>query len=209
MSLENRVSPTGAIERNTARGTFMGNRGVLHNSKKEVQHLFKNKAWITCLLEFKGRQRELMFPGLYTELFFLDEVTAFAAGHRPCAECRRSRYNEFRDAWIRANNLEGDSVVRAPQMDSVLHAERIDDDQKVTWSHSLVDLPHGTMFQARNETYAICDGEVQKWDFEGYSAATKEDLPETVDVLTPRSVVNILMSGFRPEFHPSALSLIS
>ncbi|MGB1479551.1 MAG: hypothetical protein ACPG9R_17380, partial [Marinobacter salsuginis] len=160
-----------------------------------------------CLLEFKGRQRELMCPGSYTELFFLDEVTAFAAGHRPCAECRRPRYNEFRDAWISANNDEGDSVIRAPQMDGVLHAERLDDGQKVTWLHSLADLPHGTMFKAGDETYALFDGEVLKWDFEGYSAAQKGDLPKTVDVLTPRSVVNIFRSGFRPEFHPSVVSL--
>jgi len=76
----------------------MGNRGVLHNANKELKRQFKAKAWITCLLEFKGRQRELMSPNAYTELFFLDEATAFAAGHRPCAECRRARYNEFRDA---------------------------------------------------------------------------------------------------------------
>ena len=94
-------------------------------------------------------------------------------------------------------------------MDSVLHAERIDGGQKVTWPHSLAGLPHGSMFQAGNETYAIFDGEVRRWNFEGYSAAIKEDLPETVGVLAPRSVVNIFMSGFMPEFHPSALSLIS
>lgn len=207
MPLENRVSPTGTIERSSARGTLMGNRGVLHTANKELKRQFKIKAWITCLLEFKGRQRELMCPGSYTELFFLDEVTAFAAGHRPCAECRRPRYNEFRDAWISANNDEGDSVIRAPQMDGVLHAERLDDGQKVTWLHSLADLPHGTMFKAGDETYALFDGEVLKWDFEGYSAAQKGDLPKTVDVLTPRSVVNIFRSGFRPEFHPSVVSL--
>ena len=184
----------------------MGNRGVLYNSKKDVQHRFKNKAWITCLLEFKGRQRELMSPGLYTELFFFDEVTAFAAGHRPCAECRRARYNEFRDAWSHANNEEGDSVVRAPQMDGVLHAERIDGDQKVTWRQSLAGLPHGTMFQVGNASYAVCDQKLVKWSFKGYSAAEREDLPETVDVLTPRSVVNVFASGFRPVFHPSVIS---
>lgn len=209
MPLENRVTPTGFIERDSARGTLMGNRGVLHTGNKELKRQFKTKAWITCVLEFKARKRELMSPGLYTELFFLDEVTAFAAGHRPCAECRRPRYNEFRDAWILANNEEGDSVIRAPQMDGVLHAERIDDGLKVTWPHSLTGLPHGTMFRAGNETYALCDGQVIKWGFEGYSAAKKKDLPETVDVLTPRSVVNIFMNGFRPEFHPSALSLIT
>jgi len=206
MPLENRVTPCGIIERNTAKGTLMGNRGVLHTANKELKRQFKTKAWITCVLEFKARKRELMSPGLYTELFFLDEVTAFSAGHRPCAECRRPRYNEFRDAWILANNQERDSVIRAPQMDNVLHTERIDGDQKVTWPHSLAGLPHGTMFQAGNKTYALCDGEVLEWNFEGYSAAIKEDLPETVDVLTPRSVVNIFMTGFRPEFHSSAVA---
>lgn len=91
MPLQNRVNPRGTIEQSSARGTFMGNRGVLHNGKRELTRQFKTKAWIICLLEFKGRKRELMTPGRYTELFFLDEVTAFAAGHRPCAECRRKR----------------------------------------------------------------------------------------------------------------------
>ena len=105
MPLQNRVNPRGTIEQSSARGTYMGNRGVLHNGKRELTRQFKTKAWIICLLEFKGRKRELMTPGRYTELFFLDEVTAFAAGHRPCAECRRKRYNEFRDAWQAANAL--------------------------------------------------------------------------------------------------------
>lgn len=184
----------------------MGNRGVLHNANKELKRQFKAKAWITCLLEFKGRQRELMSPNAYTELFFLDEVTAFAAGHRPCAECRRARYNEFRDAWSDASSWEGDTVVRAPQLDEILHVQRIDGDQKVIWRHSLADLPHGTMFRVGDDSYAVCDRKIVKWGFEGYSAAEREDLPETVDVLTPRSVVNVFNSGFRPVFHSSTLS---
>jgi len=206
MPLQNQVSPTGCIENTSSRGTFMGNRGVLHNPKKELQRLFKIKPWITCLLEFKGRQRELMAPGAYTELFFLDEVTAFAAGHRPCAECRRVRYNEFRDAWGHANLPDVGSKVRAPQMDEVLHQERIEGGQKVTWRCLLADLPHGAMFQVGGHSYAVCDGEILKWSFDGYTASARDKLPETVDVLTPRSVVNIFANGFRPEFHPSAAS---
>jgi hypothetical protein len=179
MPLQNRITPAGTIESVAARGTLMGNRGVLHNSKKEVRHLFKSKAWITCLLEFKGRRRELMSAGFYTELFFFDEVTAFAAGHRPCAECRRARFNEFRDAWSHANNQGSDSAVRAPQMDNVLNAERVDGDQKVTWRHSLANLPHGTMFQVGSDSYAVCDQNLVKWSFEGYSTAERKDLPET------------------------------
>lgn len=204
MPLENRVSPQGKIEKSSARGTFMGNRGVLHNSRKEVQRQFKNTAWITCLLEFKGRQRELMSPGAYTELFFLDEVTAFAAGHRPCAECRRARYNEFRDAWSAANNWSGGSKVRAPEMDKVLHQERIENEQKVTWKASLSDLPHGTLFQVGSKNYAVCEERVLAWSFEGYSEASPDGIPETVDVLTPYSVVKTFSDGFRPEFHSSA-----
>ncbi|OAN92955.1 hypothetical protein A8B84_20545 [Marinobacter sp. EhC06] len=204
MPLQNRVSPLGTIESSPARGTLMGNRGVLHNSKKEVQHLFRNKGWITCLLEFKGRQRELMSAGFYTELFFLDEVTAFAAGHRPCAECRRKRYNEFRDVWSRVNDPRIEKPVRAPQMDGVLHEEGLHGDQKVTWRSPISDLPHETMFSFDGVSYAICNQRVLRWAFGGYSVVEPEKLPDTVDVLTPKSVVRIVESGFRPQFHSSA-----
>ena len=184
----------------------MGNRGVLHGTNKELKRLCKTKAWIICLLEFKGRKRELMSPNAYTELFFLDEVTALAAGHRPCAECRRSRYNEFRKAWMDGNQWKGNSAIRAPEMDEVLHRERIEGDNKVTWSGRLLDLPHGTMFEFDQKSYALCDGKILEWSFGGYSSADQEAFPETVDVLTPRSVVNSLATGFRPEFHASATS---
>jgi hypothetical protein len=184
----------------------MGNRGVLHGSNKELKRLFKTKAWIICMLEFKGRKRELMSPNAYTELFFLDEVTAFAAGHRPSAECRRSRYNEFRRAWMEGNEWEGRLAIRAPEMDEVLHRERIEGDNKVTWSGRLLDLPHGTMFEFDQKSYAICDGDILEWSFDGYSKADPVTFPEEVDVLTPRSVVNVLYTEFRPEFHVSAAS---
>lgn len=204
MPLQNRVVPQGRIERHSARGTFMGNRGVLHGRNKELKRLFKTKSWIICLLEFKGRKRELMSPSSYTELFFLDEVTAMAAGHRPCAECRRRRYNEFRKAWMDGNQWKGRSVIRAPEMDEVLHRERIEDDNKVTWSGRLLDLPHGTMFEFDRKSYGVCDGKILEWSFEGYRSADHKTFPETVDVLTPRSVVNALATGFRPEFHATA-----
>jgi len=206
MPLQNRVLPQGFIERHIARGTFMGNRGVLHDRNKELKRLFKTKAWIICLLEFKGRKRELMSPKSYTELFFLDEVTALAAGHRPCAECRRSRYNEFRNAWMEGNKLDGGAAIRAREMDEVLHRERIEDENKVTWRGRLLDLPHGTMFELDEKSYAVCDGKMLEWSFDGYSSAEQETFPDCVDVLTPRSVVNLLATGFRPEFHSSAKS---
>lgn len=173
MPLQNRVTPSGKIEKANALGTLMGNRGVLHNADKELKHQFKIKPWITCALEFKGRRRELMSPGAYTELFFLDEATAFAAGHRPCAECRRARYNEFCDAWASAFKSEDGSKVRAPEMDEVLHRERIKDGGKVTWSSPLAELPHGVMFQVNGECFVVCDESILKWDFEGYTAVDR------------------------------------
>ncbi|MGB1949829.1 MAG: hypothetical protein ACPHQ9_03570 [Marinobacter sp.] len=184
----------------------MGNRGVLHNSKREITRQFKASAWITCLLEFKGRQRELMSPGAYTELFFLDEVTAFAAGHRPCAECRRTRYNEFRDIWQEANAWTGDGNVRAPELDKVLHEERLAANKRVTWTTRLDELPHGAMFLLNNEAHAICGDRVLVWSFAGYCEVSRENGPDMVEVLTPRSVVKAFAGGFKSEFHPSAMS---
>src|ERR1700739_433376 len=100
MPLQNRVNPSGVIFASPARGTLMGHRGgVLHNPQGESVRQYASRRWITCLLEFKGRHRVVMSPGRYTELFFLDEAVALAAGHRPCAECRRARVNDFRRAW--------------------------------------------------------------------------------------------------------------
>ena len=204
MPLENRVSPEGKIEKSSARGTLMGNRGVLHNSRQEVQRQFRNRAWLTCLLEFRGRRRELMSPGAYTELFFLDEVTSFAAGHRPCAECRRARYNEFRDAWGTANDWSGSSKVRALELDMTLHQERIEGGEKVIWKANLADLPHGAMFQVGSGIFAVYGDRVLAWSFDGYHEASTERFPEFVDVLTPHSVVRAFSWGFRPEFHETA-----
>jgi len=98
--LQNRVDPLGNIIKTPARGQWMGNRGVIHNDKKEILRPFKLKAWITCKLEFKNWKRQVMTPNRYTELFFLDEATAFGAGHRPCFECRRDDYNLFKSYWL-------------------------------------------------------------------------------------------------------------
>src|SRR3978361_1384995 len=101
--LQNRVDPFGNIINTSARGALMGNRGLLHNDKQTLVRTFKLKAWITCKLEFKERKRTVMAPNQYTELFFLDEATSFAAGHRPCFECRREDYNRFKTNWLKGN----------------------------------------------------------------------------------------------------------
>src|SRR5215472_11062105 len=111
MPLQNRVDPYGNLFRTAARGTFMGNRGgAIHNERREIVRRYASRRWITCVLQFKDRHREVMAPGRYTELFFLDEAVSFAAGHRPCAECRRQRYNEFRQAWGSGPSLRADDM---------------------------------------------------------------------------------------------------
>ena len=120
--LQNRVDPFGNIIKTKARGAWMDNRGILHNEEQQIIRPFKLKAWITCKLEFKGRKRQVMSPNRYTELFFLDEATSFAAGHRPCFECRRNDYHHFKSLWIKGNpeyHFNEKTSVKA--MDDILH----------------------------------------------------------------------------------------
>ena len=121
MSLQNRINPYGEICFSDQRGTLMGNRGNLHNAQKEIVRKHQLKRWIICLLEFKGRHQNVMTPGFYTELFFLDEATALAAGHRPCGECQYPRFKAFVNLWKTANNRQN---IDLKQMDEQLHLER-------------------------------------------------------------------------------------
>src|SRR4051812_14165929 len=126
--LQNRVDPLGQFIHSKARGSWMGNRGVIHENKQIVK-TFKHKAWITCVLQFKGRKRTVMTPGRWTELFFLDEATAFAAGHRPCFECRREDAKRFKTCWIKGNPEYNFSMTTSiTQIDEIIHKERIDHD---------------------------------------------------------------------------------
>src|SRR5438128_10993579 len=150
MPYQNRVDPFGAIFGSPARGTFMGNRGgAIHNEDREILRPFKSRRWIACVLEFKGRHRQVMTPGRYTELFFLDEAVALAAGHRPCAECRRERLNAFRKAWRSAHPGTSDSPLpSAGEIDRRLHAERTRPDRsKRVFEASLGELPSGVFVQ--------------------------------------------------------------
>src|SRR4051812_48029475 len=118
MPLQNRVNPSGELFRSPARGTLMGNRGgAIHNREQEIVRQYKSRSWIACQLEFKGRRREVMSPGRYTELFFLDEATALAAGHRPCAECRRERFNAFKSAWKQWSARDESKALLVHEMD--------------------------------------------------------------------------------------------
>src|SRR6195256_5834724 len=141
MPWRNRVTPFGDIVAVAARGTLMGNRGVLHNAQRSIVRDSQVKRWIACRLEFRGRHRVVMTPGRWTELFFLDEATALAAGHRPCAECRNADYRRFQGAW----GHTGSSDASAEAMDSILHSERrVRPWVKRTHVAEFQDLPDGT-----------------------------------------------------------------
>jgi hypothetical protein len=202
MPLQNRVTPSGDIIATPHRGMFTGNRGIIHDpATKTLTRRWANKAWLTCLCEFRGRRRKVMGGRSWTELFFLDEATAFAAGHRPCFYCRRIDAGRFRAAWEEGN---GAANVLAREIDAVLHRERLDDGTKrlhplpMPWDQ----LPDGAMLQAANESYLIVRGRALSWSPAGYRAA--RNAFHDAMLLTPPSTVRALSAGYRPVLHPSA-----
>lgn len=205
MPLQNRVTPDGDIVAAAARGLMMGNRGgPLHNGDKALRRRrFVSKQWICCQLAFNERHREVMAPGRYTELFFLDEATALAAGHRPCFECRRQEFLWFATLWARAAGREGRAT--APEMDDVLQAERIDGDgNKITYRAPLADLPSGTFVRLGGRPYLVLGSGLAAWTPDGYIEAAPWTEAGPIDVLTPRTSVAVLAAGYCPGLHPSA-----
>lgn len=208
MPLQNRVDPFGQIHAVPDRGTFMGNRGgCFHRGDQTLKPThWASRQWIICKLKFKGRKRKLMQPGLYTELFFLDEVTALAAGHRPCYECRRERATAFRAA------LMARGVFRDPPLVGALNdtiAGEVQARLKRGAEPELVsanDLPDGAMFTHEGAAYAIWDDKAWPWSFGGYR--TPIPLPDSpVGRLTPAVTVEALRGGYRPSIHSSAKAL--
>jgi hypothetical protein len=187
----------------------MGNRGgALHNDAREIIRRFTNKRWITCLLEFKGRRRSVMTPGRYTELFFLDEAVALAAGHRPCAECRRERFNQFKDVWKRAYSQDSTRVPRADEMDALLHPKRIDRlGAKVTYKAPLDSLPDGCFVSIGTSSYVLWEGALLLWSAEGYREKFCPTGISSVTVLTPEPLVQCIREGFVPGIHESSQNL--
>ncbi len=208
MPKQNRVTPFGEIVATPGRGTWMGNRGCLHNDHQQIKRSHQGQRWIMCQLQFKGRHREIMTPGQYTELFFLDEATALAAGHRPCAECLRPRFEEFRTLWAKANPaLAEGPKPSATTMDDALHRERLDTArQKRTHAEKLGALPDGNFIVLENDRqpYLIFHGFLFAWSPEGYQQRTALNPDLIVNVLTPRSIVKALAQGYSPEIHPTA-----
>jgi hypothetical protein len=210
MPLQNRVDPFGNLIVTPARGGMMGNRGgTLHNAERQIVRAYKSRRWIACVLEFRGRHRTVMSPNRYTELFFLDEAVAFAAGHRPCAECRRERYNAFKDAWW--GRSKQSSPPFADQMDCELHAARIDRQRKkVTYESALSLLPDGAFVQIDGSAHLIWRAALLLWTPEGYAPpgghGTRDALriDAIVSVLTPEPIVECIQQGYRPQVHYSA-----
>jgi hypothetical protein len=203
MPLQNRVDPFGELFVTPARGLFFGNRGGrIHTDRKQLTlRRWASKQWICCVLQFKNRQREV-WGRSYTELFFLDEVTALAAGHRPCFECRRKEAVEFAARWQQAFKLG--ARPRAPEMDEVLHAERLHGREKRSHEARLDDLPHGAMIAFDGAAFAVHGNSLLHWTPNGYDARELRVSGVIVDVLTPPAIVAVLAAGYPPAWHPSA-----
>jgi hypothetical protein len=198
----NRVTPFGDIIATQARGLLFGNRGVLHDQDGRLVRDWQVRRWIACRLEFKGRRRKLLQPRRFTELFFLDEPTALAAGHRPCAECRREDFVRFRDLWVDVNG----GSARVDDIDRRLHAERLTPDRtKRLHEARLADLPDGAMVSDDGKAWLVAGGELLAWSPFGYGERRSLRGPLEVRTLTPPSILRVLRAGYRPSVHPTAL----
>lgn len=205
MPLQNRVTPLGELIADPARSLVYGNRGCLHDENGRIRRRFNGKRWIACRLEFKGRRRApLLQPGRYTELFFLDEATALAAGQRPCAECRREDYDRLVAAWAELHPGQ----IGADAIDAQLHAERIDPETRAARlrRERLDDLPDGAFVLEHESPWLALGAELLRWTPAGYAERRPRPGGEAV-VITPPSLVALLARGWDPVvpfLHPTA-----
>lgn len=202
MPLQNRVDPFGALHAVAERGSLMGNRGTIHDPRTRtlLRRRWTTKAWIICRCEFGNRKRSVMGYGSYTELFFLDEATALAAGHRPCFECQRRRAASFAAAFAAAC---GRTSIGAPEMDAILHRQRLaaGNEPEQLSAGRLRSLPDGSMIGLGGKAFLVEGGGVRPWAFGGYGRPVRFDelrgLP--VSQLTPEATVGALRAGYRAE----------
>jgi hypothetical protein len=203
---QNRVTPLGALIATPARGLVYGNRGCLHDDAGRIRRRYNGRRWISCRLRFKDWQRTaLLQPGRFTELFFLDEATAFAAGHRPCALCRREDYNRFLSLWQTLHPGESS----ADAVDARLHEERIDPATRGHRRHDapLDDLPDCTFVLYEGDPHLVIGGSLLAWSPAGYTARRARPAAARASVITPPSIVAVLREGWEslvPVLHPSA-----
>jgi hypothetical protein len=202
MPRQNRVRPDGTLIAVPDRGLFWGNRGVLHDPAGRLVRYSRGRTWAICLLEYKGIRRQQWAPGRLTELFFLDEATGLAAGHRPCGECRYRDYQAFKRAWATASASD---VPPGTEIDRRLHADRLTrPGVRRTYSARLADLPDGTMAELGGAPWLVHGGELLAWTPGGYRERWPGPRPAAVTVITPRVTVATLAAGYRPVLHPSA-----
>ena len=204
MPLRNRVTPLGELVADRARGLVYGNRGCLHDDAGRIRRLYATRRWISCRLEFRGwKRKRLLQPGRFTELFFLDEATAFAAGHRPCALCRREDYVRFGELW---RELHPDDR-GADAIDATLHEERLDSSrQRRLHEAQGSSLPSGTFVLEDGAPWLVVGATRRRWTPAGYDETRRLSAART-SVLTPVSLVEILRAGWNgvvPLLHPSA-----
>jgi hypothetical protein len=213
MPLQNRVSPFSIFTATPERGKWTGNRGVIHNADKEIVRNHAVKYWITCELKYKNFQRKVMTPNRWTELFFLDEATAFAAGHRPCGFCRHPDFKRFKGLWLLANGerhgLEKDTKIDA--IDAIIHQERLNGNglQK-TFKGTLLTLPDGTFvnFNEDLKAYLWFQQNLYEWSFSGYTKVLEIAQNQEVNILTPRSYIEVFRAGYLPQIHSSISNIL-
>jgi hypothetical protein len=197
--------PTGEIVAHPGRGMLMGNRGCIHNPDQTLGVArWRSKLWISCVLDFRGWKRDVMPPGRWTALFFLDEATALGAGHRPCGYCRGADHRWFGESWRAAKDLAARPT--AAQMDAALHAERVDGRtrRQLTRQAVLGELPDGAMVSYEGGPALCAGGALLPWSFAGYGSSVRPSPSARVDLLTPPAIVGVLLAGYQPLVHPSA-----
>jgi hypothetical protein len=181
---------------------FMGNRGCLVDGQGRLVRRWRGERWLICRLEFRGRRRHpLMAPGRYTELFFLDEATALAAGHRPCRECRRAELETFRTAWL---GVHPGDVGSLTVLDQRLHRERT---TASSWSAPCRSLPDGAMVALEGCAWLVLEGAILAWSHGGYTSRRARPTG-AVEVITPPSTTKVLSAGWAPGLHPSARAVM-
>ena len=207
MPLQNRVIPLGELVAEPGRGLVYGNRGCLHDGDGRIRRRFNGKRWIACRLQFRGWQRRpLLQPGRFTELFFLDEATAFAAGHRPCALCRRDDYNRLLAIWGVLHSGE----VGADAIDAQLHTERVAADTRAQRHHEapLDEFPDGAFVLREGSPWLVLRRDLLRWTAAGYVERRRRPARQQARLITPPSLVAVLRSGWQPLVplvHPSAI----
>jgi hypothetical protein len=204
--LQNRVTPLGELVAVPARGLVYGNRGCLHDDAGRIRRRFDSRRWIACRLEFRGwRRGALMQPGRFTELFFLDEATALAAGHRPCALCRREDYKRFVGFWQLLHHGERG----ADAIDARLHGERVEPATRAQRRHEAPfdELPDGAFVLHEGDARLVLGDRLLRWSASGYTSPSQRPRHSTAVVVTPPSLVALLRAGWQPcvpLLHPSA-----